>query len=242
MSITINPKRFSKFNNASVYLHSGNGTIQSGKACVMNWVNFLAGGNGFSDSHSCVDRTIEIFIIGLNDAEVFKEYRDELKSFAVRVLNTASNRKIAEKRMYMCADWAVRTIVPIALDQPVVRTLEEADIAISHAARLRACREIVDEQTADAATRVIKRVSRNNISGLVFAYAAESAIQAIYSAKADANGIIAGYADEIAAKAAIYAAIYAAKCAAINTDAEARKIWDESLSFLNKLIAVKEPT
>ena len=116
--ITIDSKRLARLQDPAVHLISGSGSGINGKfdGCVINWANFLAGGDGARDSHPCIDLGIQRFCIRLNDAPHFAEFRDELKTYAARVLNTASSREVQRQRAYMCADWAVRTIAPLAFD------------------------------------------------------------------------------------------------------------------------------
>ena len=151
--ITIDSKRLARLQDPAVHLISGSGSGINGKfdGCVINWANFLAGGDGARDSHPCIDLGIQRFCIRLNDAPHFAEFRDELKTYAARVLNTASSREVQRQRAYMCADWAVRTIAPLAFDFWADTVPTKSAEARSWAEKLRACLAVVDEDSASAA-------------------------------------------------------------------------------------------
>ena len=115
----------------------------------MQATDWLVGGTGTSDAPECVDPCLRGFAIKLNDSRVFAEWRDELKPFAARLANTNQGVALTKKRVFACADWAVREIAPLALEK---RHPESA-------ARLRAVPEIVDESTALAARTVAQAAS-----------------------------------------------------------------------------------
>lgn len=247
MLTIIDPDRLLKFTDTSVHLYSGNGTTKLGKACVMNWVNFLAGGEGSADTHPCVDKVIANFIIGLNDAEVFKEWRDELKPFAVRVLNTASTPKVTPLRAYMCVDWTVRTLVPRAFEQWAKFMPEYTNDAMTHANKLRLRAEIVNRKTAKSARAII-------LDAYVYATTESMTVTKEYKSSRS-NAINAtcharsvsslAYSTDVTAintacLIASTAAIAASRIVRRTTEQAKREIWDESLTFLNKLIAITD--
>ena len=144
--VEIAPERLAILDAA--HLASGSGSVKDGSACLINFANFLAGGDGATDSHPCIDRGIQRFCIRINDSPRFAEWRDELKPYAARVLNTASTPEVTQKRGYMYADWAVRTAAPRAFDFWAEVVPARADEARAWAEKLRATGAIVDEPSA----------------------------------------------------------------------------------------------
>ena len=213
MTFTILPDRLEKI--ADLHLVKGGGSIETGP-CIMNVANWLAGGPGNVDSHPCVDPGIARFVIRLNDANGFSQWRDELKPFASKVLNTAGDLDLQRKRAYMCADWAIRTIAPMAFDFWGDAVPAKAEEAKKWAAKLRAVEPVVDEQSARAGLEV----AREGRDAAYAAYAADAAAadaadaaDAAYAAAyAAADAAYAAYAAADAAYAA-YAAAYAADAA-----------------------------
>ena len=195
MAINIDPARLERLLSPDTHLVPGKGAgiIESWfNACVMQAVDWLAGGDGSSDMPQCADPVIGGFCRRLNDAEVFEGWRDELKRFAPKIVGTRGSPGLTRKRAYIAADWAVRTIAPMALQ----------GVWPAYAAALRALPEIVDEATARAAREACRKVA---IVGAAASYAAGAADAASYAA-ADA-------AASAAAAAASYAAAYAAGAA-----------------------------
>ena len=130
---------------------SGRGINSEVDACMMQAVHWLAGGDGTRSIPECADRTIAQFCIRLNDASGFAEWRDELKPFVPRIVGTAGSRALSRRRAFMCADWAVRTITPLAFEFWAQTMPTHKDTAREWAQRLRNLARIVDAKTADAA-------------------------------------------------------------------------------------------
>jgi hypothetical protein len=241
--VTIDPARLAKLEDPGVHLISGSGSGINGKVdgCVMNFANFLAGGDGASDSHPCVDATICRFCIRLNDAAAYKAFRDELKPYAAKVLNTAGGADLSMKRAYLCADWAVRTIAPLAIDANGKRP----DLA----ERFRSVAPIVDKATSLAARDITRKATKElraadaaaadaadaASDAAAYAYAAAYAAYAAAYASAAASAA----ADAASASAAADAAsAYAADADAASKSADfTRRMWDSSLELLDRLIA-----
>ena len=234
--IQLDPSRVSRLLSPDARLRSGSGSGINGKfdACIMQAVDWLAGGAGESDSPECADHAITRFCIRLNDATRFAEWRDELKPFAVRVVGTRSvDPTVLQRRGYMSADWAVREVAPKAFDfyaelRPAKREQYEA-----WAAKLRGVAPIVDKETAHAA-----HAGMNEVRAAAYAAAAAYAVAVAYAA-----GSAASYAAEYAATAAYaveYEAEYAATAARPRAKAFSRELWEMSLAHLDRMIRVTE--
>jgi hypothetical protein len=231
---TIDPARVERLLK-EVHLRSGSGSGINSKAdaCIMQAVDWLAGGDGKTDAPRCADPAIRGFCIRLNDAPVFSQWRDELKPYAARIVYTNMGKKFTVTRLFMCADWAIRRIVPLAFDYWAETTKVGANHikAADWAAKLRACAPIVDDASAKAG-RAAAKDAYAAAAAAADAAAAAAAAAAAYSA-ADA----AAYADADADADAD---------AAADADASAdaggfrRSMWDESLKLLDRLIAVTE--
>jgi len=227
MPKTIDPDRLVRF--AEVHLRSGQGTGGNGTVdvCFMQAVDWLTGGTGKTDAPECVDPTIRAFGIRLNDAARFADYRDELKAYAVRVVGTKTTAAVTKQRAFMCADWAVRTIAPMAFDH--WSSPKNAKKAKEWAAKLRAVAPITDKASAEVGRQVAREARAANADAYA-AYAA--AADAAYAAAADAAYAAAAY--------AAYAAAAAAYAARSKSKDFSRQLWCESLAFLDRLVAVTE--
>ena len=221
----------------------------------MQAVDWLTGGNGKTDAPECVDPAIRGFGIRLNDTARYAEYRDELKAYAPRVVGTKTTATVTRQRAYMCADWAIRTIAPMAFDFWAKSSPKNAEKAKEWAAKLRAVAPITDEASAQAGREVAKEAQSAayaayaaNAAGAAAdaaAYAADAA--AACAANADAYAAYAADADAYGAANAADAAAYAANADAYayayarsKTEAFSRQLWDESLALLDRLILVTE--
>jgi hypothetical protein len=198
----------------------------------------------------------------LNDAAQFADYRDELKAYAVRVVGTKTTAAVTKQRAFMCADWAVRTIAPMAFDHWAASSPKNAEKAKEWAAKLRAVAPITDKASAEVGRQVAAAAyaAGRQVAANAAAYAAAYAAYAAYAYAADADAAaFYAYAADAADAAAAYAAAayaYAADAAdaafyAYAADADAyaarsksndfsRQLWCESLAFLDRLIAVTE--
>ena len=118
---------------------SGNGVD---KACLMTAANMLIGKPKEGDNCGCVCPVIRAFIITTND-EMPEPLLSELYGPLVwEILGTKSTPEVELQRAYLSADFAVRTLVPIVLDNYG---------AVTEAESLRALPAIVDQQSARAA-------------------------------------------------------------------------------------------
>ncbi len=253
---------------ANVKLHKGNNGMNA--PCIMDMVDYITGGDGSNDAPACASNAVAQFAIGLNDASVFVEFRQELLPFAVRIAGTAGTPEQEQTRAFILADWAVREIGPLAL---------EANGLIEQAEALRNLAPITGGETAAAAAHAAYAAYAACAADAIAAYAAAAraayaaARAAGYAATADAAAAAraaaravyaAGYAATAdaaaaaraayAAARAVYAAGYAADataaCAADATAAaraayaantkHTRVVWDMCLEVLDKLIKVTE--
>jgi hypothetical protein len=114
--IVPHPDRLARLNHPDVHLIGGTSDMPHEKwprGSVMNWAVFLTGESGESDAHPSIDETLRAFCNVLNHSEQFGKYRDELKPYAVRVLNTAGGLELSMRRGFLCADWALRIALPL---------------------------------------------------------------------------------------------------------------------------------
>ena len=112
-----------------------------GGLCLMEAVAFFAG-ERHSDHPECVSPVLGAWGREINDATP-TDRRQELKAFIPEMVGTAGDGR-DEVRAFMCADFAVRVMAPMALDSAGLS--EQAEW-------LRELPEIVDKETAAAAYR-----------------------------------------------------------------------------------------
>jgi hypothetical protein len=233
--IEIDPARVKRLLAPDTHLvrGAGGGIINGAmNVCVMQAVDWLAGGTGLSDVPECADPVIGAFCRRLNDTGHFAEWRDELKPFAAKIVGTKGSPGLRLKRAYMAADWAARTIVPMALQ----------GVCPADAEALRALPEIVNEATSLAAREACRKV---NAAAYVYANAAiyaNTAATAAAAAAVDAAGAAAAYAAAEAAAAGNAGAYAAADAAAYAASGAARRpYWDAALDLLQRMIDTLEP-
>ena len=111
-------------------------------ACLMTASNMLIGRGEDGDENSCVCPVLREFIIQTNDV-MPDDLRAELYGPLVfEILGTRNDDvEVLRQRALAMADWAVREIEPIALDEAGLKIMADT---------LRSLPEIVDRQTADA--------------------------------------------------------------------------------------------
>jgi hypothetical protein len=116
-AIQIDPERLHRIEGESFHLRSGKGAGINGEvdACIMQAVDWLAGGTGETDAPECASQTIASLCIYLNDSPLFADYRDILKPFAPRIVGTRDSNETA--RLFICADYALRVFLPFWLRQ-----------------------------------------------------------------------------------------------------------------------------
>jgi len=185
--------------------------------CAMEAVAWLAG-EPHSDAPKCTCPVIAGAVRRLNDRISDDDTRTELlRPLLPKLVGSRASRKVMLKRGYVAADMAVRVFLPIALDASGLK--EEA-------ARWRSFEEIKDRSSAITA--------RDGIRAQKYAYAAAAAAAA------------AAYAAYAAADAdAAYAAAYAAADAAAAYAADARKaarrkVYQEGVRMIERMLAVTE--
>jgi len=174
MTITaIDFDRLARFER-EVHLRSGvgAGAGANGKidVCLVQAADWLSGGAGKSDAPECVDPVIRRLGIWLNDSSRFEEWRDELKPFAARIVGTNVGREMTTRRAYLCADWAVRTIAPMAMDA--------YGKAPKLAQRMRDVPEIVDKATSLAGRKIAREATKELRAAAAAAYTADAAAAA----------------------------------------------------------------
>jgi hypothetical protein len=228
-----------------------------GQACIMELVSYLAG-EPWSDAPDCVSSVIRRFLVGINDHIADDATRTALLlPYAHRVIGTAGTREQEVTRAYICADWAVRTIAPLAL--------EAAGLA-DEAARLRALPPAIDPATT-AAVAAAASAAYAAAYAAADAYAAAAAYAAAcaaayaddadayaddaddaddadaYADDADDDAAAAAYADAADAAAATFVAAAAACAADTYANADAVGVADLPRAMavlLDRLIAVQE--
>ena len=141
MTTTILPDRLKLVD--TLPLLSGSHPSFDNGACAMEMVAFLAG-EPHSDSPTCACPVVAAFVRRLNDGIKGDERRTELlRPVLARLVGSRSTRDVERRRGWLAADWALRHAVPLMLDlHPELAT---------HAAALRACDQVVDKATAEAA-------------------------------------------------------------------------------------------
>ena len=246
MSIeTIDPERLARLMDPANHLRRGKGLGVNGAfdACAMQAVHWLAGGDCSSDAPECVAPMIARYVIRLNDAVTFTDWRDELKPYLPRLLNTV-NPALEMRRAYLCVDWAVRWCAPLAFDAAadalagegfIVDFAEQAASLREHAATMRALPEVTDAASAQSARAAAAYAAAAVRAATYAAYAADAA-----DAAARAAAATRGYADDAARDAARAAAIAAYSAADAAYAAETKRaIWDGALDLLDRLIRVE---
>jgi hypothetical protein len=230
--------RVQRLLDADFHLRQGAGQGINGQAdaCIMQAVDWIAGGCGKTDAPDCADSVISRFCIRLNDAPRFSQWRDELKPFARLIVGTNGSLALTRKRAFMASDWALRTIAPMAFDFWSEIDPKRADDARAWAKKLRDLAPVVDKASAQAGRETAREARDTAKAAGAVAYAAANAAADAAADAADTANAYAAYAADYADYAAAYAAANAARSKA---DAFSRAMWDESLRFLQQLIDAK---
>jgi hypothetical protein len=118
-----------------VLAHGAHGTREQGM-CAMELASYLAG-EPHSDHPQCVSPVLGEFLRNWNDS-VDDDFRQKLKPFIPRVLNTANDGK-DEIRAWVATDWLVRVCAPAWLDLAKLT---------QHAIALRTAEQISDRASA----------------------------------------------------------------------------------------------
>ena len=199
--LTILPDRLERFLKPDQHLVSGIGKGPNGELdlCIMQAINWLRDGDFTSDAPPCVSPAIRAFCIRLNDSYLFKDHRDLLKPYAVKMVGTAGDGK-EQKRGFIAANFACRIAAPIYF-----KVLDKAEWA----KQCKALKPITNKATAMAANALLREIttaSSASAAAVAASYAEDAAVAASY----------ASYAEDAAYAAAAYA--YAA-----DADAAARR-------------------
>ena len=189
-----------------------------GGLCLMEAVAYLTG-EPHSDRPECVSPVLGSWGRAINDA-MPDARRQELKVFIPDMVGTADDGK-DEARSFMCADFAVGVIAPMALDAAGLS---------GHATKLRELPEIVDKKTATAAAALAYRAADA-------ADAADADADDAYGAADNAYG--AASASAYRGADAAYAAACRAADAAYRAASAASPVWDAVIAFTPKLIAAR---
>jgi hypothetical protein len=202
--------------------------IESGEACVMEAVAYVAG-LPLSDAPDCVCPVIASFMRSWNDSLQSDAERDRLlKPLIPRLIGTKSTPAAEERRSYMALDWLIRVHTPAWLDRVeslkphaiALRDLEEiADMAgaVTAGERVRAARDAVGAAAWNAAWDAAGAAAWDAAWAAVWDAAGAAAWDAAWAAVWDAAGAAAWD----AAGAAVGAAAWAAA-----RDAAGAAAWD----------------
>src|SRR5919108_537346 len=145
-------------------LDTGNHRDPDHGACVMEAVAYITG-EPWSDHPQCASPVLGAFLRAWNDG-LDDETRQRLKPYVPRLVGTAGDAAVEERRAWMATDWLVRVCAPAFLD--LARLTEEAE-------SYRQLPEIVDgdvardaqatissgRETADAAGDVARAAARD---------------------------------------------------------------------------------
>lgn len=228
--------------NVHLIMGSGDGINGTTCGCVMNWANFIAGGDGAQDDHPCVDPSIRAFCVRINDGLRFTPWRDELKPYAFRILDTASpHYDVQRTRANLCADWAVRTITPLAFDFWGDTEPEHADEARSWAKKLRDLGEVVGRSSAEDAQKLALGaldVARSHYRSAAVVFHAASASSTAASLASCLNPQKVFFVAAAAADCVLNSVGFACAWRMERSSIYARTTWDASLALLDRLIAV----
>jgi hypothetical protein len=177
--------------------------------CVMEAVSYFQG-LPFTDAPQCVDPVIRGLMIRLNDRWSHED-RQRLKPYILKVVGTNEGVALSRKRAFACADFAIRTILPL--------------VFVEEAIWFEGLPEIVDIETADLAQGLA--YCAKDSAYAAYAYAAYDA--AAYAYAAYAAAAYAAYAAAYAAADAAYAAKRAASVDNVGL----------CLALLNRLLEIK---
>ena len=181
MPYTIDPARWARI--ADMPLPTGVGDLQDGLCAVARIVYASTGEVSDMADAKCIAPTIREYMIALNDT-LPSDLGERLgtRAIAERVLAADTSEAAERKRMFLCADTAVRVFT--------VSALRKAGLE-DQAATLSSLKPIVDEETARAAFDAARAAARAAYAAAYAAYAA--ACDADYAADAarSARGAVA---------------------------------------------------
>jgi hypothetical protein len=156
-----------KLDLETLKLERGSHGRRSDGVCVMEAVAWLAG-EEHTDAPLCACPVITRFAQGLNDrmGERTALRTELLLPLVPRIVGTRSTRAVEIKRTYKLADWAVRYAAAQAL-----RFAKLPEVA----ARLEGLPEVVDRQSAEAASQEAREARRHAAYAAAAAAASASA-------------------------------------------------------------------
>lgn len=195
--MTIIEERLARFLAPEVHLRKGAGKGVNGDAdvCVMQAVDWLAGGDGRSDAPECASPVIARYCVCLNDSPLFADHRDLLKPYAPKIVGTRDSDDADRIRAYIAADYAVRVFAPIWL-----RAFGRDDWA----KEIEAVVPIVDKASSISARDVARKVRAAAAAAAADAADAYAAADAA-AAAADAHAAAYAYAAAAAARRTVFA-------------------------------------
>ncbi len=136
-------------------LKQGAGSGALGDRCsiqeVRAWLDLDPSTDGCPD---CVCPVLHKLVIITQDRRL--AWRREIALLLPQLVGSRGSADLTQRRAYRCADWAIRTVTPFALDAAVkalkaARIPRHPAILAEHAAKLRALNEITGNADADAA-------------------------------------------------------------------------------------------
>jgi len=203
-----------------------------GDCCLLETCAWRCGIEYKTDNPACVEsavlRSMGIF---LND-EYALTHGPQLLALVDPLIAADGSLEKEKIRAWMCADWAIRTCLPIAL-----RAVGNVELSV----KIESLDEIVNSETWSVASKLVESAAEYAESAAECAKsAAECAKSAAESAAyaAESAAYAAAYAAESAAKYAAESAKCAAKCAAESAAEYAAKIAESGISLLARMAAL----
>lgn len=189
----------------SIRLVEGQGSLESRRACWMTALHHYTSDKGWSDHPECVSPVVTALCIRMNDALSSDEARGRIIGpHLFAPVGTRTTPEDEQKRMYLCANRAVKVFAVSAL-----RSMKRPDLA----EQLVAIPDVVDRKTALVARDACYRAA-----------CAGCEAEAAYAAAAEDS--------YTAASAAADAAVAAAAIAADGADAEDKWLEDNLLPLI----------
>lgn len=204
---TILTDRLERFLADDIHLIKGGGNGANGTidVCVMQAVDWLAGGNGKNDCPDCASRSVGRFAMRLNDSLLFENHRDLLKPYAEKIVGTKASADIERQRAFIAADYAVRVFAPLwmrALGKEEWAKELEAVVPVINRVTSTAARDATRKVRADAAYAAYADDAYDAAAAAyAAAYAAAAAADAAYAADAARRTVFTSHGDQLRAAA-----------------------------------------
>jgi len=222
MKVEIDQTRLAKLSEMKV--DAGRHPSYERGTCVMELAAWLRG-LPITDRLECVSGPVQSFLRRYNDG-LPNAPRQALLEWAPKILGSAATSEVERKRVFIAVDYAVRVFAPFWLE----RVGRKND-----AVKLRAVKQIVDKETAQAGRLAAAYAAASAYASAYASSAASAASASAYAAyAADAAYADAAYAASLAACAASYAA-YAAYADA----ADAAKLQPHVFKMLDEMLALQ---